>query len=132
MRKWSFAEATIVRASAFIQLTTMLMGLFTPRQLFAAWGLPFAEPATFMRFTLVAYGALGLALIRAVRLPRAEGRLTVETVGLVKLAFVSVVIADILARKLPNHAGMAVILDVIFGVAIFRIARKPVESAPTP
>ncbi len=131
--RWSFAEATLLRATGFIQLMIMLMGLFTPAQLFSAWGLPHGEPATFLRFTVLTYGALGLALLRAVRLPRAEGRLLVETVGLVKLGFVMVVIADILARKLPNQAGIAVILDVIFGVALFRAARRNAETAaPSP
>lgn len=131
--RWSFAEGTLLRATGFIQLMVMLMGLFTPAQLFSAWGLPHGEPATFLRFMVVSYGALGLALLRAVRLPRAEGRLLVETVALVKLAFVSVVLADILARKLPNQAGMAVILDMVFGIALFRAARRTAETpAPSP
>jgi hypothetical protein len=131
--RWSPAEATLLRATGFIHLMLMLMGLFTPAQLFSAWGLPHAEPATFLRFMVVVYGALGLALLRAVRVSRDEGRLLVETIALVKLAFVSVVIADILARKLPNQAGMAVILDVIFGVALFRASRRSVETAaPSP
>jgi hypothetical protein len=124
LNRWTFAEATLIRTSAFIQLTVMLFGVLSPAQLFSAWALPHQEPATFMRFMVVAYGALGLSLLRAVRLPREEGRLTVETVALVKVAFVAVVIADILARKLPNGAAVAVILDMILGVAMFRAARR--------
>jgi hypothetical protein len=127
--RWSFAEATILRATALVHLMLMLMGIFTPSLIFSAWSLPYAEPATFMRFSLVAYGALGLGLFRAVRLPKLEGRLLVETTALVKLAFVSVVIADILAHKLPNKAAVAVILDVMFGVALYRAARRAAASS---
>jgi len=127
--RWSFPEATILRATAMIHLMFMLMGIFTPSLIFSAWALPYDEPATFMRFALVAYGALGLGLFRAVRLPRLEGRLLVETTALVKLAFVSVVVADIMARKLPNKAAIAVILDVIFGVALYRAARRAAASS---
>ena len=128
-QRWSAGEATIIRAAALIHLMLMLMGIFTPAQIFGAWSLPYEEPATWMRFSLVAYGALGLGLFRAVRLTRAEGRLLVETTALVKLAFVSVVVADILARKLPNKAALAVTLDVIFGVALYRAARRAAASS---
>ena len=127
--RWSFPEATLLRTAGLIQLLIMALGMVSPGRLFSAWGLPVDEPATFMRFMVVAYGALGLALLRAVRLSRAEGRLTVETVALVKLAFVAVVIADILARKLPNGAAVAVILDMILGVAMFRAARRKTAAA---
>lgn len=121
---WSFPEATLIRSAGLIQLMMMALGIAMPARLFSAWGLPHEEPATFLRFMVVAYGALGLALLRAVRLPRAEGRLVVETAALVKIAFVAVVIADILARKLPSGAAVAVVLDMILGVAMFRAARR--------
>ncbi|MBI2395229.1 MAG: hypothetical protein HYV09_37010 [Deltaproteobacteria bacterium] len=126
--RWSVGEATILRTAAMIQLGMMGFGLVAPGPLFSAWGLPFAEPATFLRVVLVAWGALGLALLRVVRLPRGEGRLLVETIGIVKLAFVMVVVVDILARKLPSQAAIGAILDLIFGVALFRAGRRPVRT----
>jgi hypothetical protein len=108
----------------------MSFGLLSPQTFLGAWGLPHVEPATFERAWLVAYGALGVALLRALRSPRATGRLVVETVALVKLAFVLVVVADILARKLPAAAAVGVILDLIFGAALLRAGRR--GSAPAP
>ena len=123
-RGWSFAEATILRATAFIHLATLAFGLLAPKALFGAWGLPFQEPATFLRFAVVAIGALGLALLRAVRLPRAEGRLLVETVALIKLALVAVIVADTFAGRLPPQAPIAATLDFVLGIALFRAARR--------
>ncbi len=130
--RWTSAEATALRATAFIHLLVMSAALVTPRSLLGAWGLPFEEPATWMRFAMVTYGALGVALLRAVRLPRRDGRLLVETVGLIKLAFVLVVAADVLARRLPGAAWLSVLLDLIFGVALFRAARRPAPKPDAP
>jgi len=123
--RWSFGEATVLRTTAMIHLALMGLGLVAPGAVFGAWSLPWAEPATFLRFMLLAYGVLGLSLLRAVRLPRREGRLLVETIGIVKLGFVCVLIVDILARKLPNAAAIGAILDLIFGVALLRAGRRP-------
>ena len=126
---WSFAEATVLRMAAMVHLALMVTGLLTPASLFGAWSLPFAEPATFLRFTLLAYGTLGIGLLRASRLPRAEGRLLVEVVGTAKLGFVGVVVVDILAHKLPNAAAIGVILDLVLGVALYRAGRAPAPKA---
>lgn len=123
--RWSFGEATILRTTAMIHLGTMGFGLVAPSALFGAWSLPYAEPATFLRFMLLAYGALGIALLRVVRLPRRDGRLLVETIGIVKLGFVCVLVVDILARKLPNAAGIGAVLDLVFGIALLRAGRRP-------
>ena len=130
--RWTATEATALRATAFIHVLVMSAALVAPASLLGAWGLPFEEPATWMRFSMVAYGALGVALLRAVRLPRRDGRLTVETVGLIKMAFVLVVVADVLARRLPGRAWLAVILDLLFGVALYRAAGRaaPRRDAP--
>jgi hypothetical protein len=122
--RWSFAEATLLRATGFVHLAIMAIGLAAPASLFGAWALPFEEPATFLRFVLVAYGALGLGLVRAAQRPTAEGALLVETTALVKLAFVSVIVFDILGKRLPPRAAIASALDVIFGVALYRAARR--------
>ncbi len=123
-RGWSFGDATMVRATGIVHVLVMSAGLIAPASLFGAWGLPHEEPATFLRFALVAYGALGIALLRASRVGRVEGRLLVETVALIKIAFVLVILADILARKLPGRAWIAVILDLLFGFALYRAARR--------
>ncbi|MGZ3417376.1 MAG: hypothetical protein ACXWUG_09270 [Polyangiales bacterium] len=128
--RWSFGEATVLRATGLMHLGVMAMGLITPAALLGAWSLPFGEPATFTRAFLLVYGALGLALVRAVRLPREQGWLLVETVGLAKLAFFAVIVADIMARKLPNRAAIAVILDVIFGIALYRAGRRSSPQTP--
>lgn len=130
--RWTASEATALRATAFIHLLVMSAALVSPASLLGAWGLPFEEPATWMRFAMVAYGALGIALLRAVRLARSDGRLLVETVGLIKLAFVLVVAADVLARRLPGRAWLAVLLDLLFGVALYRAARRPAPEPPAP
>lgn len=130
--RWPFAEATVLRAAAMIQLLVMAAALLTPHQLLPAWGLPVEEPATFLRAWFVAYGALGLALVRAVRAGRTQGRLLVESVALVKVAFVSVVVVDVLARKLPNRAWIAVVLDLVFGIALYRAARRAALSPALP
>jgi hypothetical protein len=127
--RWSFAEATALRATAFVHLILMSIGLFAPASLFPSWGLPFAEPATFLRWSMVIYGALGIALLRASRLSRSAGRLLVETVALVKLAFVLVVMTDILAQKLPGRAWIAVILDLVFGLVLYRAARRVIPPS---
>jgi hypothetical protein len=128
--RWSFGEATVLRATGFIHLAIFALGLLTPASFLGAWNLPYGEPATFTRAFLLAYGALGLALIRAARVPREQGALLVETIALVKLAFFAVVVADIMARKLPNRAAIAVILDVIFGIALYRAGRRATPQTP--
>lgn len=127
--RWSFAEATVLRMTAMVHLALMAMGLVAPASLFGAWSLPFAEPATFLRFTLLAYGALGVALLRASRLPRRDGRLLVEAIGTVKLGFVCVIVVDILARKLPNAAAIGAVLDLVLGIALYRAGRRPDPQA---
>lgn len=122
--RWSFPEATLLRATGFVHLAILALGLASPASLLGAWGLPFEEPALFLRVALVAYGALGLGLVRAAQRPTAEGALLVETTALVKLAFVSVVLFEILGKRLPTRAGIASVLDLVFGVAIYRAARR--------
>lgn len=122
--RWSFGEATILRSVALTHLLLLVAGLLAPAAIFAPWGLPFEEPATFYRFAIVAIGALGFALLRAARLPPSEGRLLVETVALVKLAFVAVVVADTLAHRLPNRAPVAASIDLVFGAILYRLARR--------
>lgn len=127
--RWSFAEATVLRMTAMVQLALMVMGLLTPASVFGAWALPYAEPATFLRFTLLSYGVLGVGLLRASRLPRRDGKLLVETIGTVKLGFVCVIVVDILARKLPNAAAIGAILDLVLGIALSRAGRRPDPKA---
>jgi hypothetical protein len=127
--RWSFGEATILRTTAMIHLALMGLGLVAPGAVFGAWALPWAEPATFLRFFLLAYGVLGVSLLRAVRLPRRDGRLLVETVGTVKLGFVCVIIVDMLARKLPNTAAIGAVLDLVFGIALLRAGRRPERAS---
>ncbi|MEO7095659.1 MAG: hypothetical protein ABI175_20545 [Polyangiales bacterium] len=123
-RGWSFGEATLVRAAGFTHLAVMAVGLLAPAQLFTPWGIPIGEPSTFLRFAVVAQGALGLSLLRAVRLPRREGRLLVETCGLVMLAFFAVLLADTMAQRLPGRAPILGVVDLLFGAALFRVARR--------
>jgi hypothetical protein len=115
--RWSFGEATLLRATGFVHLAIMVLGLAGPASLLGAWGLPYDEPATFLKVALVAYGALGLGLVRAAQRPAPEGALLVETTALVKLAFVSVVVFDILSKRLLPRAAIATMLDVVFGAA---------------
>lgn len=123
-RTWSFAEGTILRSTAFIHLLVMAFGWISPATLFAPWGLPIAEPATFFRFTMLAYGALGFALLRVLKLPRKQGALLVETVALVKLSLFSVIMVESILRKLPAHAPLLTTFDLVFGVALFRASRR--------
>ena len=121
---WTMAEATLIRAAGFLHLALLACGLLAPAMIFAPWGLPFQEPATFVRFMVVAYGALGLGLLRSLARTRPEGRLLVETTALVKLGVVAVVLADTLAHKLPSRAPIVALIDLVFGVALFRAARR--------
>ncbi|GAC1351109.1 MAG: hypothetical protein NVS3B20_00710 [Polyangiales bacterium] len=123
-RPFTFAEATLVRATAFLHLLLVPFGLLMPASVFAPYGLPNQEPATFARFAVVVYGTMGIALLRALRLPRDSSRLLIETTALIKLSFVAVVVADTLAHKLPSRALIAVALDLTFGAALFRLARN--------
>jgi len=124
VKSWTIAEATLLRATALLHLVLLAIGLFAPATFLGPYGLPFAEPATFLRATLVAYGALGLALLRALRLSRGEGRLLVETVALVKLAVFAVIVADAIAQKIPRRAMIAAGIDLVFGLALYRAARR--------
>jgi hypothetical protein len=123
-RRWSFGEATLIRAAGFTHLAMLLVGILAPSQLFSPWGIPIAEPGTFLRFAVVAQGALGLSLVRAVRLPRLQGRLMVETAALVMLAFFAVLLADTMANRLPGRAPIVGVVDLLFGIALFRVARR--------
>jgi hypothetical protein len=123
-RGWSFGEATLMRAAGFTHLAMLVVGLLAPAQLFSPWGVPIGEPSTFLRFSVVAQGALGLSLLRAVRLSRREGRLLVETAALVMLAFFAVLLADTMAHRLPGRAPIVGVVDLLFGIALFRIARR--------
>ncbi|MBK7400208.1 MAG: hypothetical protein IPJ34_29140 [Myxococcales bacterium] len=125
---FSAGAATIIRATGLVHLGLMASLLLAPRWTLAALALPWTEPATFLRFFAVAYGTLGLGLLRAAGLPKSRGLLLVETTALVKLGFVAVVTADIVARKLPSGSAVALALDVIFGAALYRTARRNRES----
>ena len=114
----------MIRAAAFTHLAVLVVGLLAPAQLFSPWGIPVTEPSTFLRFGVVAQGTLGLSLVRAVRMPRREGRLMVETAALVMLAFFAVLLADAMAQRLPGRAPLVGLVDLLFGVALFRIARR--------
>lgn len=114
----------MIRAAGFTHLAVLVVGLLAPAQLFSPWGVPVSEPSTFLRFGVVAQGALGLSLVRAVRLPRREGRLMVETAALVMLAFFAVLLADAMAHRLPGRAPIVGVVDLLFGVALFRVARR--------
>jgi hypothetical protein len=127
--RWTVAEAMLLRMAAMVQLAFMVMGLVAPASLLGAWSLPFAEPATFLRYTLLCYGALAVGLLRASRLPRSDGRLLVEVAGTLKLGFVCVLAVDILARKLPSSAAVGAILDLIFGIALHRMGRRAAPQA---
>ena len=122
--RWAFSEATLLRATGFMPLAVMVLGLVAPAQLFGAWGLPFAEPATFLRIALLAYGALGVGLVRAARRAPAAAVLFVETTAFVKLGFVAVVLFEISSKRLFPRSAMAAVLDLVFGVALFRAARR--------
>jgi hypothetical protein len=124
VRRWTLAEATLLRATALLHFVILGVGLLAPSAFLSPYGLPFAEPATFLRATLLAYGALGLALLRALRLSRGEGRLLVETVALVKLAVFAVIVADTFAQKIPRRATIAASMDLVFGLALYRAARR--------
>lgn len=121
---FSPGAATIVRAAGLVHLGLMVSLLLAPRWTLGALVLPWSEPSTFVHFFAVAYGTLGLGLLRAAALPRVRGVLLVETVALVKLGFVAVVTADIVARKLPAGSVVGLALDVIFGAALYRTARR--------
>ncbi len=122
--RWSFAEATLLRATGFIQVAIMVIALVAPASLFGAWGLPFGEPATFLRVAVVAYGALGVGLVRAAQREASAAVLFVETAALVKLGFVAVVLFEVSTHRLLPRAAVATVLDVVFGVAILRAARR--------
>ena len=120
--------AMVIRAAGLIHLGLMVSLLLAPRWTAAALALPWTEPATFARFFAVAYGTLGLGLLRAAGQPQKAGALLVETTALVKLSFVAVLTADIVAHKLPVGSATALALDVIFGAALYRIARASAAS----
>src|SRR5579859_8081917 len=122
--RWTFAEATVLRAAGFTHLVLLVVGLLTPRTLFAPWGVPFEEPATFYRLSIVVLGTLGLALVRAARRPAREGVLLVETAGLCMIAFFVVLLADGMAHRIAPRAPFAGVVDLVFGAALFRIGRR--------
>lgn len=107
-----------------MHLAVMLLGLVAPASLFGAWGLPFGEPAMFLRIALLAYGALGVGLVRAAQRDAAAGVLFVETTAFVKLGFVAVVLFEISSKRLLPRSAMASVLDLVFGVALLRAARR--------
>src|SRR5262249_22170065 len=122
--RWSFAEATVLRAAGFTHLVLLAFGLLSPRTIFAPWGVPYDEPATFYRFSIVVLGAFGLALVRAARRPVREGVLLVETAGLAMIAFFVVLLADGMAHRIAPRAPFAGVVDLVFGAALFRIGRR--------
>jgi hypothetical protein len=122
--RWSFGDAIFVRAAGLTSLLLLVAGLVAPQALFSPWGLAIVEPATFYRWAIVCEGVLGFALLRALRLPRAEGRLTLETAGLAKLAFFAVVFADAFTHRIPGRATAIAAIDLVFGVGLYRIARR--------
>jgi hypothetical protein len=122
--RWTFAEATVLRATGFTHLVMLAVGLLSPRAIFAPWGVPIDEPATFYRFALVVLGTLGLALVRAARRPVREGVLLVETAGLAMIAFFVVLLADGMAHRIASRAAFAGVVDLVFGAALFRIGRR--------
>jgi hypothetical protein len=121
---WVYSEAIMLRSAGFIQLMLMGCALILPSAVFGPFGFSYVEPATFYRFSMLAYGALGLALLRVVRMPRSNGIVLVETIGLIKISFFIVVFIDTLARRLPSHAPLATVVELMFGAALFRIARR--------
>ena len=122
--RWGFAEATILRAAGFTHLALLFVGLLSPRTIFAPWGLPLEEPATFYRVSIVVLGVLGLALVRAARRPVREGVLLVESAGLAMIAFFVVLVADAMAHRIAGRAPIVGVVDLLFGTAIFRIGRR--------
>ncbi len=128
---WAFGEATVLRAAAFTHLALLAFGLVSPVTIFAPWGIALGEPATFFRFAIIAQGTLGFALLRAAKAPRRDGRLLVETAALVDLAFFFVLLADSWARKLPPRAPIAGVVDLVFGVMLFRMGRRDAGGRST-
>ena len=122
--RWSFGEATILRAAGFTHLALLVFGLAAPATIFAPWGVPFGDQATFYRFGVVALGVLGLGVLRAARRPPPEGALLVETAGLAMLAFFFVLLADAMAHRIASRAPVAGVVDLAFGAALFRIGRR--------
>ncbi len=122
--RWSFAEATILRAAGFTHLALLIAGLLSPAAIFGPWGVPIGEPATFYRITVVVLGTLGLALVRAARRSPREGALLVETAGLAMIAFFVVLLADAMAHRIASRAPIVGVVDLLFGSALFRIGRR--------
>lgn len=114
----------MLRAAGFTHLALLGFGLLSPRTIFAPWGVPFDEPATFYRVTLVVLGTFGLALLRVARRPVREGALLVETAGLAMIAFFVVLLADAMAHRIAPRAPLAGVVDLVFGAALFRIGRR--------
>lgn len=122
--RWTFAEATVLRAAGFTHLALMGVGLISPATIFAPWGVPIEEPATFYRLAIVVLGTLGFALVRAARRPVREGVLLVETSGLCMIVFFVVLLADAMAHRIAGRAPIAGAVDLLFGTSLFRIARR--------
>lgn len=122
--RWSFGEATILRAAGFTHLALLVVGLVSPATIFAPWGIVPGEPATFYRIVVVVFGVLGLALVRAARRPHREGVLLVESAGLAMIAFFAVLLADAMAHRIVGRAPVVGVVDLLFGVSLFRIARR--------
>ena len=112
-----------MRAAGLTHVALMFFGLVAPLALFGPWGLP-TTPPTFYRIAIVVLGTLGVALVRAAGKSVAEGRLLVETCGLAMLAFFCVLLADATTHVIPGLAPLAGAVDLVFGTALFRIARR--------
>lgn len=123
-RYWTYAEITLIRAAALIHLVGMAVGLIVPTKLTVPFGIIVGEPATFLRASFAIYGVIGVGLLRVVNVERPRGRLLVETVGLAKIALFAVFVADVVARRQPATAAIALLGELAFGVALFRASRR--------